>query len=186
MPNLGIIASSNQQGRGGGPVSAFDALASITLTSATSTVVFAGIPSGYKHLQLRTMNLSTGLNNNIILRFNNDSGANYSEHAMVGSGASASAYAGANVTYCSAGYTATSNYPGASICDILDYSSTVKNKTVRAMSSNEDNNSDCYITFQSSAWYNLSAISRIEIVHGNIAGGKVFNPYTQFALYGVK
>jgi hypothetical protein len=52
-PVLGIIASSNQQGRGGGLVGSYDALAAITVPSGgLSSISFAGIPTGYRQLQL--------------------------------------------------------------------------------------------------------------------------------------
>lgn len=165
---------------------AYESIATVTVASPTSTVNFTSIPSGYKHLQLRSINLSTSINNNIILRFNGDSGTNYSEHALYGSGASIGAYLTSNASYTTAGYTADSTSPGVSVCDILDYSSTTKNKTVRAICGNENNNTNCYITFNASAWYNTSAITSISVVHGNIAGGATFNAYSQFALYGIK
>jgi hypothetical protein len=179
----GVVAS---QITGHLSTNSYESIATVTLSSASNTITFSSIPAGYKHLQLRSINLSTGINNNVMLRFNSDSGSNYSEHALVASGSAASSYSTTNATFSTAGYTANSTYPGASVCDIFDYSSTVKNKTVRAISSNEDNNTDAYITFNASAWYNTSAINRIDVIHGNIAGGKVFNTYSSFALYGIK
>jgi hypothetical protein len=164
----------------------YESIATVVLSSTANTVTFSSIPSTYKHLQLRTTHLSSGMNNNIMLRFNSDSGSNYSEHALVGSGSAASSYSTTSASFTTAGYTANATYPGGSICDIFEYSSTVKNKVIRAISSNEDNNTDSYITFNASAWYNTSAINRIDIIHGNIAGGKVFNTYSSFALYGIK
>ena len=165
----------------------YESIATVVLSSATNTVTFSSIPSTYKHLQLRSTHLSSGSDNNIMLRFNNDSGNNYSEHAVYGSGTAAAAYSTTSCSFATAGYTADATYPAPSICDILDYANTNKNKTVRALGGSDRNNTGVqYITFNSSAWYNTAAINRIDIVHGNIAGGKVFNTYSSFALYGIK
>jgi hypothetical protein len=165
----------------------YESIATVTLSSTANTITFSSIPSTYKHLQLRGINLSSGGDNNVMLRFNTDSGNNYTEHAVVGNGTTASAYNTVPSSYAVGGYTADSTYVYPTICDILDYSSTVKNKTVRALGGGDRNNTgNQYITFNSSAWYNTAAINRIDIIHGNIAGGKVFNAYTSFALYGIK
>lgn len=168
------------------PPNSYESIATVVLSSTANTITFSSIPSTYKHLQLRGINLSSGQDNNVMLRFNSDSSNNYSEHAFTGSGVSAGAYNTVPCSFAPAGYTADSTNPYPSVCDILDYSSTNKNKTVRALGGGDRNGSLSYITFNSSAWYNTAAINRIDIVHGNIAGGKVFNAYTTFALYGIK
>jgi hypothetical protein len=182
MPILGVIASSKLTAVSGD----YDSIATFTVSSATNTITFSSIPSTYKHLQLRSINLSSGGDNNIILRFNSDSGNNYSEHAVYGSGTAVGAYATTPSPYASAGYTADATYPSPSVCDILDYANTNKNKTVRAFGGSNRNGALSYITYQSSAWMNTAAINRIDIIHGNIGGGKVWNTYTTFALYGIK
>lgn len=170
------------------PEGAFDALASVTLSSSASTITFTGIPNNYKHLQLRGINLSNGNDNNIMLRFNGVSSAAYSLHAIDGVGSTTGISGGgsANATYASAGYTADGTFPGPVICDIFDYSSSTKNKTTRALGGSTRNGGTEYIAYLSSAWYNTSPITTIEVIHGNIAGGKTFSANTQFALYGVK
>jgi hypothetical protein len=167
-------------------INSFESIATVTLSSASNTITFNSIPSGYKHLQLRSVNLSSGSDNNIMLRFNSDSGNNYSEHAMFGNGSSTGSYASTSVSYASAGYTADATYPAGSVCDILDYSNANKNTTVRALGGSNRNGNLSYITIHSSAWYNTAAITRIDVVHGNIGGGKVFNTHSTFALYGIK
>ena len=179
----GVIASGIS---GNLSTNSYESIATATLSSTTNTITFSSIPSTYKHLQLRGINLSSGQDNNIMLRFNTDSGNNYSEHAIYSAGTSFGTYNTVPSSYAVAGYTADSTNPYPTVCDILDYSSTNKNKTVRALGGGDRNGSLSYVTFHSSAWYNTNAINRIDIVHGNIAGGKVFNAYTTFALYGMK
>jgi len=184
MPTILGITASQISGRLS--TTAYESIATVTLSSATNTITFSSIPSTYKHLQLRGINLSSGQDNNVMLRFNTDSGNNYSEHAMYGAGTSSGAYNTVPASYAPAGYTADSTNPYPTVCDILDYSNTNKNKVVRALGGGDRNGSTSYVTFNSSAWYNTAAINRIDIVHGNIAGGKVFNANTSFALYGIR
>jgi hypothetical protein len=169
-----------------GPFGAYDALASVTLSSTTNTVSLIGIPSGYKHLQLRGFTLTDGLDNYVMLRFNEDSSSSYSIHDIYANGTNAFAGAVVNGTHAGAGYTGNDTFPAPFVCDILDYSTTQKFKTVRALGGSDRNGSTAYCTFISSNWRKLESISRIDIVHGNIAGGKVFNANTTFSLYGVK
>jgi len=192
MPILGIIASSNQQGRGGGPVGAYDSLATVTLSSAVSTVTFAGIPSGYKHLQIRSIaRTNNGANvEDIVAVFNGDTGSNYSQHLLVGNGSTAASYSATSASYVkgvsyATGTNASANIFGAGVMDILDYASTNKNKVTRAITGVDLNLADttAQLQFFSSMWINTSAITSITI---KTASGSNINTYSQFALYGVK
>ncbi len=187
-PVLGIIASSNQQGRAGGPISAFDALASIILTATAASVTFAGIPVGYRHLQVRsTARQDTGTLNQTYMRFNGDTGTNYSSHTLVGDGSAASTAGsgGANQPFFTIavkpGSSQTSGVFGAVITDVLDYAVIGKNKTARSLAGVDVNGSG-YAWFASGAWYNTAAISTITLVTetGNFTVGSTFT------LYGVK
>jgi len=70
------------------PAGAYDALATVTVGStAVSDITFTGIPTGYKHLQIRGILLSSSGQNNLSLRCNSDTAANYSSHQLQGDGA---------------------------------------------------------------------------------------------------
>ena len=73
------------------PDSGYDSLATVTLASSASTVSFSGIPSGYKHLQIR-YSLTAAAAADTTIRFNGDTGSNYSSHLVRGSGTAAQAY----------------------------------------------------------------------------------------------
>ena len=95
-------------------------------------------------------------------------------------------YAGANSTYSRCiierGANANSSGFGAIVVDILDYTSTTKNKTVRSIGG-LDNNGGGQMYINSSLWYATpAAITQIDITPelGNFA------QYSQFALYGIK
>lgn len=170
-----------------GPFGSYDSLATATLTSTTNTVTFAGIPAGYRHLQLRIANLSSGQDNYIILRFNGNSSNYYNVHQIDANGSTLTFSEGGNpTTFTAGGYTASSAYPTVAICDIFDYSNSNKMKSVRSLHGTSRNADLSYMGVISSGYQLSSPIQQIEVIHGNIAGGKVFNANSHFALYGVK
>jgi hypothetical protein len=161
----------------------YDALATYTVPSGgVSSITFAGIPNnGYKHLQIRG-SFSNSSGSVIRGRFNSDSGNNYSRHYVYGDGGSTAAGNDANFDYATFGYNAgtAANY-SASVIDILDYTSTSKNKTVKTLTGSDNNGSGLLVLY-SSGWYNTSAINSITIT----STGSNFTQYSQFVLYGVK
>jgi len=174
------------------PESGYDALATVTVPSGgLASITFAGIPSGYKHLQVRGIvrqNTGGGLSNGYVTtRFNSDSGSNYAYHQLDGNGSGAFSDGGASVTSALAiitlGSSALASAYSPFICDILDYASTNKNKTVRALAGAEQNyaNASGDIYFNSALWMNTNAITSIQFTHTNS-----FAQYSQFALYGIK
>jgi len=184
MPILGIIASSFRSAAG--PVGAYDALATVTVPSGgVSSVSFVGIPSGYKHLQVRSTVLES--NDGVMgFRFNSDTGNNYTIHELYGNGSSAAAYAATSQSNIGINYNYSasplSSAPSVAVVDILDYASTSKNKTLRALCG-VDYNGSGYVRLDSGLWLNTSAITSIDIV---AFSSKTFNQYSQFALYGVR
>jgi hypothetical protein len=119
------------------------------------------------------------------MRYNSDSGANYSWHWIYGDGSTASAYGTGGQTSmvieCTTGSTPASTYMGAGIIDILDYANTSKNKTSRSLGG-ADVNGGGAIFPMSGAWYNTAAITNIVLT----SGSGNFTQYSQFALYGIR
>ena len=75
-----------------GPFGAYDSLASATVgATAVPSITFAGIPTGYKHLQIRVINKDSQASgsHSSRMQFNGDTGSNYTYHALVGDGSSA-------------------------------------------------------------------------------------------------
>ena len=179
MPILGIIASQNYPRI----TSSYESIATVTVGSGgSSTINFSSIPSTYKHLQIRGI-ARTATNVSLGLRFNSDTGSNYSRHFLNGNGSSAGAGGGANSTTAYAGTTATAASAfGANVIDVLDYQNTNKYKTVRALSG-ADNNGSGFVQFMSGNWRNTNAVTSIDIIQ---VDGDSFTQYTQFALYGIK
>jgi hypothetical protein len=165
----------------------YESIQTVTVgAGGSSTISFTSIPSTYKHLQLRVLNQWSANDRSALIRFNSDNGTNYSYHWLTGDGSSATASAGTGATLIEymynfgSGYSST--YFGASVLDILDYSSVNKNKTTRAMSGFDYNGSG-RIQFQSGQWMNSStAINSITIT----TQSGTFGQYSSFALYGIK
>ena len=183
MPILGIMASQIS-GHLWAPDGAYDALSTVTLTASTASITFAGIPSTYKHLQIRLIAGSTGIDAGL-LTFNSDTGANYTRHRLTGNGSAAAA--GASTSFNGAsinslgGYPDTANTFGATVIDILDYTDTNKYTTLRSLSG-EDLNGTGFVELTSNLWLNTAAVTNINYA----AVGGNWKQYSSFSLYGVK
>jgi len=176
MPILGIMASQISGHLYDGPFGAYDSLASVTLSATTSSVTFAGIPTGYKHLQIRGLHKHSGSGAFATIELNSDStAANYTYHRLYGDGSAAAAEANASLNRIFTSYP----HWGSVIIDVLDYQNVNKNKTVRTLSG-WDGNGSGEVNFISNLWKNTAAISRETI---NLSS---FVQYSQLALYGVK
>lgn len=192
MPILGIMASQIS-GHLWAPEGAYDSLATVTVPSGgAASITFAGIPTGYKHLQIRALarnNDASGGLNFMRAKLNSDAtSGNYRGHYLYGSGSSASAgdvagaASGLPCGY-SAGNTNTASTFAVTVLDILDYANTSKNKTTRALTGADFNDTSGGLTFVSGLYISTNAITSIEIVS---SVGTGFIQYSSFALYGVR
>ena len=181
-------------GAGGLAIGNYDSIATSTVGSGgVSSVTFSSIPSTYKHLQLRYIgrtNRATYSSDSLAIRFNSDSGSNYSYHLLYGQGSSIAAAAVTSTTLMespSSTTAAASNPFAGGIIDVFDYASTNKNKTLRTLGGFDNNtgsaNLEGYVTFASGLWMNTAAINTITLTPKN---GSLFTEYSSFALYGIK
>jgi len=166
------------------PEGAYDSLATVTLAASTTTVTFAGIPSGYKHLQMRFTAINASAAQSVIMRYNADSSSSYAKHAFVGyrTGTQAAGYTGSYFNL--QGYVAgsTTPYPVVGVVDVLDYASTSKNKTTRILSG-WDGNSSGEVGIVSGLYASTNSITSMTI---SLESGGSFAANSSFALYGVK
>lgn len=169
------------------PESGYDALATVTVpTGGLATFEFAGIPSSYKHLEIRYIAKNTVTGDQIFLRFNGDTGANYARHEVSGFGSgTGAAYSGTSQASMLIGFEsfgASASF-GSGIIHIADAASTSKTKTVRSLTGYDLNGSGG-VGFLSGLWFKTpEAITSITFIQGN--GGN-FAAGSQFSLYGVK
>ena len=172
MNVVGIVSSSLFPGI---PDSDFFSLGSITVTdTTTSTATISNIPSGYKHLQVRWMASNNGATNdaNVTIRFNGDTGSNYSWRHTYSTAVSPNT----SSNYGNSGSGATSmslaravgNAGGTlfacGIIDILDYSNTSKNKNISSVYGNArgaNATTDQYMFVGGGSWSSTAAITSI-------------------------
>ena len=192
-PILGIWASQNYQ-RVAPDTGAMFPLGMVQGTGSVGTITFSSIPQTYKHLQLRILARGTsgagGYYTALPITLNGDTTAgNYYNHALYGSGASASGlansgYAENNLMSIPNG-TNTANAFAAGIIDILDYTSTSKNKTIRSLNG-VDLNGSGGVFLASMLWKKTpEAVTSITFT-ADATYSTYFASGSSFALYGIK
>jgi hypothetical protein len=178
----------------------FESIATVTVGSGgSSSISFTSIPSTYKHLQVRGIaqtNRSSYVVDELMVRFNSDTGSNYAYHWLRGgydSTPAASANGQAtktNIRLGAVNSSVSASAFSAFVIDILDYANTSKYKTARYLNGFDVNGTagtGSYggtIMLGSGLWQSTSAISTLSIEVSPDAS--LMNQYSSFALYGVK
>jgi hypothetical protein len=161
---------------------AFNSIATAN-PAGTSTFTFSSIPSTYQHLQIRFWNLTSANGESVLMRFNGDTGGNYTRHRLRGysSVASSSGSNGNTSMYVnSSGNGSSTTYPEFGIIDIHDYANTSKYKSMKDLNGVDVSGSGD-VSFQSGLWMSTSAINSITFL---VTAG-TFSTGTIFALYGI-
>jgi len=167
------------------------ALATVSLTTASSSIVFSGIPQNYTHLQVRGLlrsDKSADTNADLYLWLNGDlSGNNYTRKYLRGNGSAASSlgYGNGNnpVAGEATGASSAAGTFGSTVIDILDYTSSSKNTVVRTFHGQEQNSSAGNVWLTSSVWLNTAAVTSLTFT---LQASTNFVAYSSFALYGIK
>jgi hypothetical protein len=192
------------KGFGWGALAAGGSFESIATTivgaGGSSTITFSSIPADYTHLQLRAHirnTASSGPRANG-LQINGVTSNSYRWHYLLGNGATVSASSGTQVDTPYAFYFGESpstnnlsNNFSPMIIDILDYTNTNKNKTLRCLTgfnangyapTGNTNNETGKVFFASGFLNSTNAITSLTFTP---QGGN-YAQYTKFALYGIK
>jgi hypothetical protein len=178
-PILGIWASQIT-----GKLNSYESISTVNVGSGgAANVTFSSIPATYQHLQIRFFGISAA--NYSEITFNSDFAGNYSYHQLTGDGSTGPTASGAGTLsqIYAPQLSSSTTYPAVGVIDILDYTNTNKNKTVRLLSG-VDSNGGGFIYFRSGAWFNTSAISTIRIAAQGGTG--TFAQNTSIALYGIR
>jgi hypothetical protein len=166
-------------------VDAFEHIATANGTGASGVITFSSIPATYKHLQVRytAKNSSSATQMNITM--NGITSGVYIRHSLLGNGsfvtstASSTSQTAIQLVESMANST-TANAVNAGVIDILDYSSTSKSTTIRALYGMADNLNRVYL---SSGLYNqTTAVSSLTLT----ASANNFAALSRFSLYGIK
>ena len=181
---LGIFSAA---GAGGGAASipAYDLLFTTTMPSDASSLTLSSLntyAADYKHLQIRfsaKTNRTAGADD-LTVRFNGDSAANYSTHVLMGFGSMLSyGYGGGSMFIPAAAARSTSGWSTGAVMDVLDAYSTTKNKVFRALSGEGGG----AVGLSSGSWYNTAAMTSIQflpVYASSILAG------SRFSVYGIK
>jgi len=189
---LGILNSQAEAAGGGGP--AYDLLETQVLSSSASSVTFTGLGSysDYKHLQLRIaaqQNFTGFPRQSTRFRINNDTGTNYAYHDLSGDGGSVSSSALANASYIQLPNQPGSqdgNIYGAMVVDILDFSSTTKNTTVRALGGGYFAGNQRRIQLASGLHISTSAVTSFTHFVGDPGDNISWTADSRWSIYGIK
>jgi hypothetical protein len=196
MPILtGVIASGisgNLTPPWSGPEGAYDSLATVVVPSGgLSEVEFIGLPTTYKHLQVRVMSRSSNSLHygQVFFTLNNTTGI-YFRQLILNDGINGAGYYGyTSQTNASLGYlagnSALANVFGVAVLDIPDYTSNTKSKTYRALGGANNNSQaspDTYTSMVSGVYPSNNPITSIKFFpeSGN------FMQHTSIAVYGIK
>lgn len=160
-------------------------ISSSTLNTTTATVTFSSIPSTYTDLFLVVNPLSTN-NRDVILRFNGDTGSNYSITFMSGfGGGSPSSSTGrtTNQGFMYADYYGPSNLTQSiRQINIMDYANTTTHKTALMRSSNPATYPSGGVDILVGLWRSTAAINTVAVS----LSADSFLTGSVFKLYGIE
>ena len=178
--NMGLL------GAVGVTLPSFELIQTVNVSSTQTSVTFSNIPNTYRHLQLRFVmrDGSSFSDSNTYMRLNGDTAANYANHNLWGTGASVVSGSGTSQNFINLGRIPTTSHTSGvfspNIVDILDYTSTSKNKTIRALSGINSSFTD--IQLRSGLWMNTAAITSITVLTSD--SGPTTS--SRFSLYGIR
>jgi len=159
--------------------STYTPIATQTLGTATSTVTFSSISGSYTDLVL-IFNGNTSAIANTFMRFNSDTGSNYSMTWMAGTGSSALSSRESSQTRLLIdiyGYPNPSNITNK-VMSFPNYSNTTTYKTVLGRSNNSAAGTEALVGL----WRSTSAITQIDIL---TLSATTFSIGSVFTLYGI-
>ena len=159
----------------------YEPIATFTLTIAVNQYTLSSIPATYTDLILVNNIKGSSASGYPALRFNSDSGTNYSTTFIYGNGTTATSGRSSNANYAYTQWNATfstTEFNFNNIIQIQNYSNTTTYKTYLARANNAAVSTDTNVGL----WRSTAAISTIDIYSlvGNFAVG------TTFTLYGIK
>lgn len=150
------------------PTPTYIPLATQNLTSAAS-VTFSSIPATYRDIIIVVRGSITSAGD-VWMRFNGDSGSNYTFVQMAGNGSSASSSSGSQ-TFGQISNTGSGEI--AAIASVMDYSATDKHKTILSRNTGD------IVRAWAVRWANTAAINQIQV-----SAASSFSTAT-ISLYGI-
>jgi hypothetical protein len=165
----------------------YEAIQSYTLTNTSPSITFGSIPQTYTDLVIvSSVRISGTGGEGCGIRFNSDTGSNYSYTRLY---ASSAVYSdrGTNLTSGEFGYfpgdDSTAGLFGNGVGHIMNYSNTTTHKTHLLRWNNNQNVGTTHTGLNVGLWRNTSAITSITLTAGS---SKNFISGCTFSLYGIK
>jgi hypothetical protein len=148
-------------------------IATTTASGGSTSVTLSSIPATYTDLVL-VMAGSNSSNSDLRMRFNGDTGSNYSATVLFGDGSSASSFRESNQTSFYGAFGANSN----NIINIQNYANTTTYKTAMTRA----NMPGTYVFSIVQLWRSTAAINSVTLF---VTSGS-YNSDVVFTLYGIK
>jgi hypothetical protein len=151
----------------------YEPIATTTLGSASASVTFSSISGSFTDLILVYATTSTVTDNNG-LRFNSDTGSNYSLTRIFGNGSTAGSNRTTNSTSITSLFTVNGSITN-NIIHIMNYSNTTTYKSVLTRNDDASNSAIAAVGL----WRSTSAINSVNIfpLSGNFVSGSTFTLY---------
>lgn len=158
--------------------STYNPIATNTLGSNAASYTFTSIPGTYTDLVIVVDSIDTsGGVAALQVRFNGDTGTNYSRTALSGDGTTASSDSNVSSAIMAGGLTSGS-VRNNNLISIMNYASTSIYKTALF----RGNVSNALVRASAGLWRSTAAITSIELISGNGS----FSTGSIFTLYGIK
>jgi hypothetical protein len=158
-------------------MSTYTPISTQTLSSTASSVTFSGIPQTYTDLIIvfnGTLSSGTSVYG---IRYNSDSGSNYSWTSLRGDGSAASSARDSNSSRILCGWIGTSQV--TEVIQIQNYSNSTTNKT--NITRNNSTAASTYVSANVGLWRNTAAITSVTI----LPDSSTFASGSTFTLYGI-
>ena len=163
--------------------STYTPIATTTLGSAQATVTFSSIAGTYTDLVLICNIAQAAGNNSLRIRYNSDTGTNYSRTYLLGNGSTASSgRTSSDVSGYVSETTGSTTLELAVVAHIMNYSNTTTYKTHISRSNRASSSVDAVVGL----WQSTSAITRIDLAIGGSFPTNNFATGSTFTLYGIE
>ena len=158
----------------------YEPIANATVSGSSPVITFSSIPATYTDLIL-VMNTTNASNSEVRIRFNSDTGSNYSRTLLGGNGSVAYSIRSSNAAYIgldSASFSGTAQGQNA-IVQVMNYANTTTYKTAISRANHASYGVDATVGL----WRSTNAITTIEVINSNAAN---WSASSTFTLYGIK
>lgn len=154
----------------------YDLIATTTLAAASPDVVLSSIPAIYRDLVL-VIEGNTATSGRPVVRFNADTGSNYTSIMMAGGSSPYSTTTSTTFIDPIPDYSVTGKF--SAIWQIMDYSATDKHKTALVRLNQHAGN---VVHATAGRWANTNAVTTVTMLTNN---GANYSSGTTFSLYGI-